>query len=273
MSPLREVALLVERELVRNVRSAKGLVLALLCVLGGTGTTLIGVSTTELYSKQKDAAHHLREQALSAAYGKEIGKYLADAPEVQYAMMAGTIALAALLATMIGFDAISGELQHRGVRYWTVRSRRTSYIAGKFVGLFAVASAMTFVMHACSWAAIAIKTDLTLGVIMSWGIRFWLLTLPISAAWCAVVTFFSALFRTPIIALLVSALAWMVLGLTYFVGKVSERDALTWVYPSGLDRLLFSPAPDRWATGVGVALVFVALFTGGAMLLFRQRDV
>lgn len=274
MSPVRELALLVERELVRNVRSAKGLVLAALCLLGGTGTTLAGISTTQVYAKTDAAEVHMyRQQALSAAYGKEIGKYLADAPEVMYAMMAGTIGLAALLATLIGFDAISAELQHRGVRYWTLRSRRSSYIVGKFLGLFAVASAMTLLMHACSWGALAVKSDLSIAVIASWGIRFWLVTLPVSAAWCAVVTFFSALFRTPIITLLIACFTWMALGLTYVVGKFSERDWLTWIYPNGFDRLLLSPSVDRLAMGVGAAALFAAVFVAGGVVLFQQRDV
>ncbi len=274
MSPVREIALLVERELVRNVRSAKGIILALLCVLGGTGTTLAGISTTKLYGKV-DAAqvHKLREQALSAAYGEEIGKYLADAPEVMYGMMAGTIALAALLATLVGFDSISSELQHRGVRYWTVRARRSSYIAGKFLGLFAVTSTMTLIMHTCSWAALAAKSDLSFGVIMAWGVRLWLVTLPVSAAWCGLVTFLSALFRTPILALLLACLAWMALGLTYFVGKISERDWLTWFYPNGFDRLLLSPSPDKLLGGVAAALGFAALFVAAGVVLFQQRDV
>lgn len=274
MSPLHEIALLVERELVRNLRSAKGIVLAVMCILGGTGTTLAGISTQKLYSKVDEGqVHQLREQALSAAYGKEIGKYLADAPEVQFGMMAGTIGLAALLATLIGFDAISAELQHRGVRYWTVRARRSSYIAGKFLGLFSVATAMTLVMHACSWAALAVKSDLALPTIISWGLRLWLVTLPVSAAWCALVTFFSALFRTPILALLLGCLSWMVLGLAYFIGKIGERDWLTWIYPNGLDRLLLSPSPDKLAGGVAAAVGWAAVFVAGAVVLFQRRDV
>jgi ABC-type transport system involved in multi-copper enzyme maturation permease subunit len=271
MSPVREVALLVERELVRNVRSAKGIVLALLCVIGGTGMTLAGVSAERRFDDPQ--LHEVRRQTLSALHGKEIGKYLADAPEVLYMMLVGTIALSAFLATFIGFDSISGELQHRGVRYWTVRARRSSYIVGKFLGLFAVASTMTFLMHASSWIAILVRSDAHLPHVLSWGLRFWMLTLPVSAAWCAIVTFLSALFRTPILALLTGCLAWMVLGLTYLTGKISERDALTWLYPNGLDRLLYSPNPNEWLGGVGVGVAWAAVFITGATVLFQRRDV
>lgn len=271
MSPVREVALLVERELVRNLRSAKGIVLALLCVLGGTGTTLLGVSARGKMNPAE--VHQIRLQVLTAAHGKEIGKYLADAPEVLYGMLVGTIALSAFLATFIGFDAISSELQYRGVRYWTVRSRRSSYIIGKFLGLFSVASLMTLVMHASSWIVVATKTDTPLPDILGWGARFWLLTLPVSAAWCAVVTFVSALFRTPILALLIGCLSWMVLGLTYVTGKISERDELTWLYPNGLDRLLFSPNPNQWLGGFGVGLAWVVVFVAAGVVLFQRRDV
>ncbi|MGZ3422986.1 MAG: ABC transporter permease [Polyangiales bacterium] len=274
MSPVREIALVVERELVRNLRSAKGIVLAVLCLLGGIGTTLAGISTSRLYKDMgEEGVHKVREQGLIAAYGKTIGHYLADAPEVQLAMMAGTIGLAALLAALIGFDSISGELQHRGVRYWTVRGRRSSYVAGKFIGMFAVATLMTFLMHLSSWIAIVAKTDIPLHLVATWGLRLWIITLPVSAAWCALVSFFSSMFKTPILALLVSCVAWMVLGLTYFFGKISSNDPFTWVYPNGYDRLLLSPSADQLFAGVGASALFAAIFVGATIVLFQKRDV
>lgn len=274
MSPAREIALVVERELLRNLRSAKGVVLAVLCVLGGTGTTIGGLSTRRYYAEAGAAGiHRMREQGLTAAYGKEIGKYLADAPEVMIAMMAGTFWLSALLAALIGFDAISGDIQYRAVRYWTVRARRSSYFAGKFLGMFAVATSMTFLMHLCSWIAIVSKSDIPIDEVLSWGVRLWLVTLPVSAAWCALVTFFSSVFRTPILALLVSCVGWMVLGLTYGFGKLTERDAFTWLYPNGFDRLLLSPSADKLLSGVGAAMAFAAVFVGAGVLFFQRRDV
>jgi ABC-type transport system involved in multi-copper enzyme maturation permease subunit len=274
MSPVREIALIVQRELLRNLRSAKGIVLALLCVLGGTGTTLGGLSTRRYYAEAgAEGIHKLREQGLTAAYGKEIGRYLADAPEVMIGMMAGTFWLSALLAALIGFDSVSGDIQYRAVRYWTVRSRRSSYVAGKFLGMFAVATSMTLLMHLCSWIAIITRSDTPVDQVISWGLRLWLVTLPVSAAWCALVTFFSSMFRTPILALLVSCFAWMVLGLAYAFGKLAEKDAITWVYPNGFDRLLLSPSADKLFSGVGAAMLFGAVFVGAGVVLFQRRDV
>ena len=98
-------------------------------------------------------------------------------------------------------------------------------------------------------------------------------TLPVSAAWCAIVTFLSALFRTPILALLCGCLAWMVLGLTYVTGKIAEADWLTWLYPNGLDRLLYSPNANEWAGGFAAGLGWAVVFVAGATFLFQRRDV
>ena len=279
MSPVREVLLIVERELSRNLRSAKGIVLAVLCILGGVGTSLVAVSGQKYVHRQasEEVVRAGREQAVAAMYGKDygpgIGKALADAPEVLFVMMIGTLSLAALLAAFVGFDSVSAEMQHRGVRYWTVRSRRTSYIAGKFLGMFLVASTMTLLMSVCSWIAIQAKSDVPLGLTISWGIKLWVATLPISLAWCALVTFFSSVFRSPILALLVSCIGWMVFGLTYIIGKSTDNEWLTWLYPSSYDRLLLSPDPDRWLMGMGASTAFTAAFVMGALVLFQQRDV
>ncbi len=274
MNPAREVALVVERELTRNVRSVKGLVLGLICVLGGVGTTLAALSS-QRYATGKVGGEGLRElrmEAVAAVYGKAIGKALADAPEVLFVMMVGTFSLAALLAALVGFDTVSAELQHRAVRYWTVRTRRASYLLGKFFGMFAVASTKTLLMSVCSWVVILVKSDIPLSAVLGYGPRLWLFTLPVSAAWCGLVIFFSALLRTPMIALLLSGLAWIVLAIVHGVARATDNEPLTWLYPGGFDRLLLHPAPEKWLLGVGASALFAGLFVGAALLIFQRRD-
>ena len=42
----------------------------------------------------------------------------------------------------------------RRVRYWTLRTRRASYFVGKWLGLWATVSAVTFAMHALIWIVV-----------------------------------------------------------------------------------------------------------------------
>ena len=258
----------------RNLRSAKGLVLAGICVLGGVGTTLVTLSAQGRIGSKfgAESVHSMREEAIAQVYGKEIGKALAGMPEVLFVLMSGTLALAALLAVFVGFDTVAGDLQHRAVRYWTVRTRRSSYFVGKYVGMFAVASALTLLMNLVCWVVILAKSSIPVSDVVVWGFRLWLVTLPVSAAWCALGVFFSGLFRTPILALLTSAFAWLVLLVTYGIGRASDNDSITWVHPSGFDRLLLSPSPDKFGLGLLAAGLFAALFLGAALLLFQQRD-
>jgi ABC-type transport system involved in multi-copper enzyme maturation permease subunit len=275
MSPVREVALVMERELGKNLRSAKGIVLAILCVLGGVASSLIALSGQRYAHRQFDAeaVRAAREAGYVAAYGKEIGHSMVDAPEVLFAMLIGTIALAPFLASLLGFDSVSSELQHRSIRYWTVRTRRPSYMVGKFLGVFATASLMTLVMHVCIWIVTVVKGDVPLGPTITWGLRFWLVSLPISAAWCGLACFVSSLLRTPILALLLSVLGWLVFGLSYVIARVYESDTFTWLYPNSYDRLLLSPSPDKALLGVGASFGFAALFVALALVVFLRRDV
>ena len=44
-----------------------------------------------------------------------------------------TIWLTPMLVALMGFDSISADIQHKGVRYWTLRTRRASYFVGKWL--------------------------------------------------------------------------------------------------------------------------------------------
>ena len=48
-----------------------------------------------------------------------------------------SLVLMPAVVLLLGFDSVSAERQHRTVRYWTIRTRRASYIVGKFLGLWA----------------------------------------------------------------------------------------------------------------------------------------
>src|SRR5207249_987603 len=169
-----------------------------------------------------------------------------------------TVWLGPLLVAILGFDAVSAEVQHRSVRYWTVRARRWSYMVGKFLGLWAIVSAMTLSMHAFIWILVVARGDATFGTTLAWGLRFWAVTLPISAAWCGIATLVGSLFRSPILALLVTFASFFVLWLAWIIGGVSGAEPMMYAYPNFYEEWLLSPRIERAGLGLAACVAFAA---------------
>lgn len=279
MNPLSEIGLVVARELRKNLRSVKGILLLVLSLLGGAGAAfgvakLEELKRTRLGDMAPDALHAIREETLTQMYGDpNMGKYLADAPEVLLILLNVTVWLTPMLIALLGFDAVSAEIQHRSVRYWTVRSRRSSYFVGKFVGLWAVVSLITFVMHAFIWVVCIARGQGTAAETLSWGIRFWLVTVPISAAWCGLATLVSSQLRSPILALLLLFASFFALWLVWIIGSVSSLHALVYAYPNTYDTWLLSPRFERVLGGLGACAAFAGATMGVGGALFARRDV
>src|SRR5271155_1331253 len=123
MSPAAETLLVAQRELRTNLRSAKGVALLMLSLLGGGLAALL-------------FAHGAKPKPIDLS-----GTSVSDMGPAVVAMfglsavLRATIWLTPMLVSLIGYDAISGELQNRSVRYWTIRSRRASFYVGKVLGL------------------------------------------------------------------------------------------------------------------------------------------
>jgi hypothetical protein len=132
---------------------------------------------------------------------------------------------------------------------------------------------MTLAMHALIWIVCIARGEAPAASAFGWGIRFWLITLPISAAWCAIATFVSSLFKTPILSLLVIFVTFFVLWLAYMIGDVTQTRALTYLYPNFYEDLLLNPRLDRWTTGLAACVGMVALYVGAGSFLFAKRDV
>jgi len=279
VSPLSEVRFVAQRELLKSFRSAKGIVLLVLSLLGGTGATLLLVKAQQLKREKlagadPEALRSLREEAATQIFGDPAtGKSLADAPEVLLAVLLLTIWLTPLVISLLGFDSVSGDLQHKSVRYWTLRTRRSSYFIGKWAGVFATVSMMTLTMHAVIWVLCIVRGEAPAGSALAWGLRFWLITLPISATWCGISTFVSSLFKTPIISLLVTFSAFFGLWLFWMIGQVTHAEAMQYVYPNFYDALLINPQINKVMTGLAACLGMAALYVGAGSFLFTKRDV
>jgi ABC-type transport system involved in multi-copper enzyme maturation permease subunit len=279
VSPLSEVRFVAQRELRKSFRSAKGIVLLVLSLLGGTAVTMLlawvqQLKREKLADVSPEAIESAREQAMTEAFGDATtGKALSHTPEVLLAVFFITIWLTPLLISLLGFDNVSGEMQHKSVRYWTLRTRRSSYMVGKWLGLWTTVSAITLTMHAVIWTVCIFRGEAPAATAIGWGVRLWVITLPISAVWCAISTFVSSIFKTPILALLATFAAFFVLWVIYLFGLRFNVSALTYVYPNTFDGFLINSRIDRWMTGLAVCIGMTALYVGASSFMFTKRDV
>jgi ABC-type transport system involved in multi-copper enzyme maturation permease subunit len=276
VNPLSEISLILRRELRKNVRSIKGLVLTGLSLVGGPvvayfvvhkiRSELQGVTDIELQQGQ--------EKVYTEAFNDAVmGHYLSTSPPALVIMFILAIWLAPMLIALSSFDAVSGEVQHRTVRFWTVRTRRGSYFVGKFLGTWATIGIITLAMHSLMWI-VAIGQGESAGTVLSWGIRFWLVSLPISAVWCAIASFVASLVRTPVLSLLLTLGTFF--GIWFFgflVARIARAEWMAYVYPNSYDILLLSPYVHKVATALGVCLGTAAALTAIGATIFQRRDI
>ena len=282
MTLVQEAVLVAGREVRRNLKSVKGIVLLVLCVMGGVIAALImvGIQKFDLASAAASQVSDqqvkmLQEMALSRQYGDEaIGKYLVQAPMVLLAATVTGVWLAPLLVALVGFDSISTDLQYRGIRYISIRVNRAAYYVGKLVGLWIVVCLMMLFSHAFIWAVAVGRGSATFSEVLAWGPRFWLVTVAIAAAWCGVAQLIASQFKAPIIALLVTCVAFFGAWIVDAIGVLwSPLHALVYVYPNTYDGWLLSPHIDRVALGALVCLAFMAITSAAGVYAFMKRDL
>ncbi len=287
MNPLNEVALIMGREIRKNLRGVKGIVLLALSLIGGTLMALAVVKfvTHKIGAVPAELIQAEQEKIFTELYNDAVmGKYLAPAPVALVVMMGFCVWLAPALIWLAGFDSISGEVQYRSIRYWAVRTRRSSYYVGKFFGLWATVAMITFAMHVLMWIVTVAQGSTTFGDTMSWGVRFWLVTIPIIGAWCGIAVFVGSFARAPVTSL-------MLVGITFFtifiLGAMAPRmimsmrenpDDLTarilaGLYPNTYDAWLLSPRFDRAGFGFLICCAFAGLPTAAGAFLLGKKDV
>src|SRR5258708_12152906 len=98
MNPALEIWLIVARELRKNLRSAKGILLFVFSLLGGTGLSLLLLKLEELKRGRlgdvpPEALRAFREEAIAQGYGQETAKSLANAPAVLLLALSITLLL------------------------------------------------------------------------------------------------------------------------------------------------------------------------------------
>jgi ABC-type transport system involved in multi-copper enzyme maturation permease subunit len=300
VSPASEIALIAGRELKKSIRSVKGIILGILTLLGSLLAVLIciwlesnvrqdmGAESTQAYQDAYEQA------AVKAGTDPGVAHYIAHMPLSLVTFLKVLVWIGPLLVALLGFDSVSGDMQHRSVRFWTVRSRRWSYLLGKFFGLWGIVSIVTLALTVLSSLAVLVRGYITIGDFFTWGLRCWVISAMIVGVWTAVATFISSRFKTPLLALLTTFGAFFCMWLPGFIGwamrwgsaiqqssnsKAAARNIVTnihwfeYLYPNGYDDLLLSPKPIDFAKGAGACAIYMIVFVGLASALFAKKDV
>ena len=177
MSPLVEIRLIAFRELRRSVRSAKGIALSALTLLGAFVASLASVWVEGADRAQQQRRRPRKRTSISNAAMIEqatgdasLAAFLAPIPTSLLLFVKVTVWFSPLLVALFGFDAISGELQHREIRFWTVRARRESYFVAKLVGLWALVGLVTLVLNLLAGIVALARGYVTAGSFFAWGL-------------------------------------------------------------------------------------------------------
>ncbi len=283
MTVAAEIGLTLARELRRNLRSAKGLVSALLFLIGGAGTLLAYVSVSrELGTLAGEvpsvARAEAQRQALQYLYHDPATvQHLLGAPPLLLFLYKATLFFLPMLCMLIGYDTLASELQHRTLRFATVRAHRESIVTGKFLGAWVAAAAIALALDAVAWAIAISRGEASVVTTVAYGLQLWLATVVFSAGFVGLTTFVSGLFRSPGLALLTTLAAaffWWLFGAIVRMPSLSPTVGwLANVTPGEWESRLLSP--DVFRSG-GAAAVLVALGIAGlagACAVLRGRDV
>lgn len=295
MNPVAETRFVLQRELRKSFRSIKGIILSVLTVVGGGGLAMLMAQSDQVRQERfneraitPEALLEVKRQLLSWWFmDAATGEHVAHAPGLIFFLFAVSLVMLPAVVLILGFDTVSAEQQHKTVRYWTVRTRRSSYIVGKWLGLWATCGVVALGMHMLIWIVCTVRGEGSFAEIVGWGFRFWLASMPILGIWCAVSVFVSSLMRIPVLALLLTAALFFFWWLVYFISWASHHPLpkgneeitvpattpLLYIFPNFYDRFILSPQLGAFLTGLFVCFGFAAMLLAGASALFARRDV
>jgi ABC-type transport system involved in multi-copper enzyme maturation permease subunit len=283
MSAIAEAGLTAAREIRRNLRSTKGIAMFVLFFLGGALPSVLEVIFFRIVNVDsgKDAPEELRRQVFEQllvklfSYDDPTAHHLSACPSALFLFLfKGILYALPLLILLIGFEQIAGEIQHRSIRYLANRARRSSIVAGKALGVWAVVGVMTAVLHLTVWTVILIRGGESFGNVLSWGSRLWLFAMADAAAYVGLTALISSFFRTPIVAMFVGFAVFFGMWLTSSIlGVFDATKAATWAFPGTYEKLLSSPEPLKVLAGLGALVVWGAAMVALAALVVERRDI
>lgn len=285
MTYFREISTVFAYELAcvfRGIRSLSMLAVYLL------GTGLVGVIFVQAYLKVLEKAARMAPG--SQEQGQELKSWLIheaikDDPATADSLAATPapvifffwFALMAipLFTALTGFDVLSGELQHRGIRYLSMRVRRGSLLMGKLAVQVLVAVCITAAADAGLFLYAAWRIPgFEAGIGLSAMARFWVCSIPYVATYVTLTALVSAWIRIPILALMLVFIVLFILWiLSLLAAWLPSMAFLGWGLPSHYHWGLYSVTPSILARSLAAYTGFSLLFGGLAWFSLARRDL
>ncbi|MFT3765257.1 MAG: ABC transporter permease [Minicystis sp.] len=276
MLSAREVGLVAQREILRNLRSTKGIAMFALFFLGGLVPAVVRVMLRKMAGDvPEEVVKATFEGYLTKKYESEaIVKHLADVPPILYFLFEGTLMFLPLLVLAVGFDQIAGEIQHRTIRYSAGRATRASIVTGKALGIWGVVAVMITVLHMTVWIVSLAQGGQAPGAVIAWGGRMLAFSILCAGAYVGFASLMSSLFKTPIVALFVGAgVGFAIWLLNVILGLFQSTERITWLFPNRYEKLLIEPDPLRVLAGAGLFLLWGGLCVLAASAIVARRDI
>lgn len=193
---------------------------------------------------------------------------------------------------LLAFDAISGEVGPRSIRYLTIRTRRASILFGKFLAQAGVLLALVLLVDVGIFLyAKFTNPDFGWGLMLVTLLKFSLASIVFSLSYLALTMACSTLFRQPAVSLIFNFFALFVLWLINFAGSFGvKREILEtglpgpeeitsplayirYLTPSYYSTGLIHPAASEFAVSGAAYAGFTVLFLLIAYAVLRARDV
>jgi ABC-type transport system involved in multi-copper enzyme maturation permease subunit len=276
MPSAREVGVVAQRELYRNLRSTKGIAMFALFFLGGLVPAVVRMLIRKITDDVPDEVVRTGFEALLARqHGSDaLAKYLSSSPPTIYFLFQGTLTFLPLLVLLVGFDQIAGEVQHRTIRYSAGRARRGSIVVGKALGIWGVVAIMIAVLHLTVWVLAIATNSKDAGAVASWGGRMLIFSVFCAGAYVGFASLMSSVFRNPIVVLFVGAgVGFGIWLLNAILGYFKSTEQLTWLFPNHYEKLLFEPDPLKVLAGLALFVVWGAACVAASSLVVARRDV
>jgi ABC-type transport system involved in multi-copper enzyme maturation permease subunit len=288
-----QLILLAGYHLRYSLRSGSAIIFALLTLMVGLTVTQLfftSLSAAQAAAEKSSGLKMKQEEILEVAVtdmGPAVKRLLGNDAAFSAHLLHGRPALLSgiflvilfsvgLLVPLGAFNQVSGDLQHKGLRYLLTRTDRSSIFFGRFVSTYLYCSVILVILAFAIGAYTLWTTDIYSGLTvlrfcLEVGMASSLLALP----YVALCAWISGMIASPILSLTASNFVVIIIPI---VSKIAESywapgKYLSWVLPWGIKFHLLHPHWTQKTGAAVIALLYTFIYLGIGYWLFRKRDL